>query len=269
MGYGDELIATGLARGAAARGKRIAFGDGQRIIWSEQSHQLFRGNPNIAPPGETRDLQWIPHYRGRRLYGEVQGSRWVFRDFECPPGEVFLTKEERIFALARVAVPADPVVVIEPRVKPRGASAGANKQWPVARYQQIAGWLFKIGCRPVQLVPPDSRPLLDKVDVIRTPSFRHALAVVGLARLYVGPEGGLHHGAAAMQTPAVVIFGGFNTPRSTGYSWHHNITRGEPCGQIAACDHCRQAMASIGIGDVRAAIERSLYGAAVPGIVAA
>jgi hypothetical protein len=32
MGYGDELMATGMARGAAARGKRVAFGDGQRII---------------------------------------------------------------------------------------------------------------------------------------------------------------------------------------------------------------------------------------------
>lgn len=254
-GLGDELIAAGLARGAAARGERVAFGDGRRQIWSAQSHLLFRGNPNIAPLGtETPDDIWIEHYRGRRLYGEVVGGRWVFRDFECPPGEVFLTREEKAFALGRLWGP-DPVAIIEPRVKPIGACQGANKQWPVARYQELASrMLASTGARPLQLVPPGAKPLLADVDVIETPTFRHALAVLGLAQLYIGPEGGLHHGAAAMGTPAVVIFGGFNSPRSTGYAWHENIAVGEPCGSIEACWHCRAAMDSI-------SVERVLEGA--------
>lgn len=263
MGYGDELIATGLARGAAARGKRIAFGNRQRraIIWSAQAHLLFRGNPNIAPPGSERqhDIEWIEHYRGHRLYGSVQGRRWVFRDFVCPPGEVFLTKDERFFALRKLwPSTAEPVVVIEPRVKPMGACDGHNKQWPVQRYQAIADWLRKSGYRPVQLVPPGLPPLLGRIEVIHTPNFRDALAVLGLASLYVGPEGGLHHGAAAMGVQAVVIWGGFNTPRSTGYPWHSNIVTRDPCGMIDRCDHCAEAMRSIGVGLVREAIEQQL-----------
>src|SRR5580765_6261832 len=100
MGYGDELIASGLARGAAGRGKRIAFGDGRRIIWSDQSHAIFRGNPNVARPGSEResDLEWIAHYRGNRLYGLVERGRWRFRDFVCPPGEIVFDPGELAFA---------------------------------------------------------------------------------------------------------------------------------------------------------------------------
>jgi hypothetical protein len=260
-GLGDEIIAAGLARGAADRRKRIAFGNGDRIIWSAQSREIFRGNPNIAPPGSERDpdIQWIEHYRGHRLYGSIVGGRWVFRDFECPPGEVFLTKEEKAFALARMWG-ADPIAIIEPRVKPMGACAGANKQWGTPKYRELAERLpAATGCRPVQLVPVGATPKLVDVDVIETPTFRHALAVLGLAALYIGPEGGLHHGAAAVGTPAVVIFGGFNTPRSTGYQQHENVTGGgEPCGTIEACWHCKAAMASISVDRVLEGAMRQL-----------
>lgn len=258
-GLGDELQATALARGLAAQGKRAAFGDGRRQVWSAQSHLLFRGNPNIAPFGTERagDV-WIEHYRGHRLYGQVVGGRWVFRDFVCPPGEVFLTREEKAFALGRLWGP-DPVAIIEPRVKPVGACQGANKSWGVAKYEELASRLLAAtGCRPIQLVPKGLAPLLRDVDAIETPDFRHALAVMGLAALYIGPEGGLHHGAAAMGTPAVVIFGGFNTPRSTGYAWHENIAVGEPCGTIEACWHCKAAMESISVDRVLEGAVRQL-----------
>lgn len=149
------------------------------------------------------------------------------------------------------ALPPEPFIVVEPRVKPTGACAGDNKQWPTERYAALADALKReTGLRVVQLVPPYVRALFGAVEVIRTPTFRHALAVLKRAELYIGPEGGLHHGAAAVDTKAVVIFGGFNTPRSTGYPWHANLTVGEPCGTIAPCPHCRDAMASIGVDQV-------------------
>jgi ADP-heptose:LPS heptosyltransferase len=266
MGWGDELIASGLARGAAHRGKRIAFGDGKRIIWSAQSFEIFRLNQNIAWPGEEMveasrlfpsKLEWIPHYRGRRLYGYVENNRWRFVDFECKPGEVVFDDQELAFA---ATLPWGPFVVVEPRVKPRGACHGANKQWPLRRYAALVEALEReTGIRTVQLVPPAVRPALANCGAIETPSFRHALAALRGAALYIGPEGGLHHGAAAVSVPAVVIFGGFNTPRSTGYPWHENLTAaGEPCGTIAECAHCREAMAAIDVDQVLAAALRQL-----------
>src|ERR1700751_5669108 len=100
MGLGDNLMASGMARGAQARGKRIAFGDGKQILWDHQSEQVFRKNPNVAFPGCERDgdLEWIPFYRGNRIYNTQAHNRWMWNyDFKAVPGEVFLTQEELQF----------------------------------------------------------------------------------------------------------------------------------------------------------------------------
>src|SRR6185369_14162072 len=80
MGLGDQLMATGLARGAHARGKRIAFGDGRNIIWDANSAAIFRGNPNIARPGSERDrdIEWLPYYKGHRIYNRLGDRKWIW-----------------------------------------------------------------------------------------------------------------------------------------------------------------------------------------------
>ena len=65
------------------------------------------------------------------------------------------------------------------------------------------------------------------------------------------PEGGLHHAAAALGTPTIVIFGGFISPRQTGYPHQVNLfTGGTPCGMRRRCDHCEQAMRRVAIEEV-------------------
>jgi hypothetical protein len=249
MGYGDEVIASGLARGAAIRGKRIAFGNGRRIVWTRQSHEIFRGNPNVAPPGSEgdRDIEWIKHFRGHRLYGELHQGHWRFRDFRCPPGEIYFDAQEHA-SIASWAVPRP--IIIEPAVKPVGACIGANKQWPVDRYLAVADALAAEGEFPIS-VGPTSNQYGEHLTRVITPTFRGALTVMSLARLYIGPEGGLHHAAAALGIPAVVIFGGFNSPKATGYPWHSNIVApGPPCGTVVSCKHCRDAMAAITVDRV-------------------
>lgn len=258
MGFGDEIIGSGLAAKKVGKtGKRAAFGDRRKIIWSKHAEEIYRNNPKVAPPGSEahNDLIWIEHYRGHRAYGTSSAGRWHFVDFDCPEGEIYFDSYELAFgAMAKYRQ----MVVIEPRVKRLGACDGSNKQWPVARYQSVADSLRGDGFQPVQFVPQGEQPLLRDVATIATSSFRKALAVLRHADLYIGPEGGLHHGSAALGVNAVVIWGGFNTPRSTGYKWHHNITRGEPCGRIAACQHCRQAMASITAAEVLAGARNML-----------
>lgn len=250
MGFGDEVIGSGLARGAVARGKRIAFGDGKKIIWSSQAHEVFKNNPNVARPGEENlpNIEWIHHYNGQRLYGFTSGGRWIFNPrFQCCPGEFFFSDEESLFGQGL----HDIEVVIEPRVKRHGACSGSNKQWPVLRYQKLVHNLMELRYRCVQLVPPQSKPLLTGARALYTPSYRHAAMVLSKARLYIGPEGGLHHAAAAVGLPAVVLFGGFANPKVTGYSDHVNLTGGaNSCGKIADCAHCQEAMHAIKVIDV-------------------
>lgn len=258
MGYGDEIMATGMARGAIARGKRIAFGDRTRIIWGPWSEEVFRNNPNIARPGDegAGDLEWIAHYKGHRLYNRLRGNRWIWNmSFRAKPGEIFFEPHELAFADAI----GSGFVLIEPNV-PWQKSVAPNKDLGKARYQAVANLLRRDGRRVVQFA--FGRDNLDGVELLKASSYRHALAALSRAAVYVGPEGGLHHGAAAVGIPAVVLFGGFIPPEVTGYAGHTNLTGGTvACGNLRPCEHCRAAMASISVERVYGAARHYLQAA--------
>lgn len=250
MGLGDQLMASGMARGAAARGKRIAFGNGIQIIWDQHSAEVFRGNQNIVAPGSecAENIVWIPYYKGHRLYNrhDPAKDRWIWNlDFHAIPGEVFLDKAEH---KAGSRYGSGFVLIEHQTVKWK--SVAPNKDWGRQNYQAVADLLRKAGHRVVQFVYDDTKPLAG-VEALRTTSFRDALAVMANAALYIGPEGGSHHGAAAVGIPAVVLFGGFIPPSVTGYATHANMTGGaEACGSLHACPHCKAAMAAISVDDV-------------------
>jgi hypothetical protein len=240
-------MATGMARGAAARSKRIAFGDGKRIIWGPWSEEIFRHNPNIARPGSERDrdIEWVHYYKGNRLYNRHSPDRWIWNmEFRSVPGEVFFSDNEKAFATSIDGG----FILIEPNV-PQHKSCASNKDWGQAKYQAVVDVLTARGNRVVQSNHGKRR--LAGVSVIETQSFRAALAVLSRARLAILPEGGLHHGAAALGIPAVVIFGGFIPPQVTGYDMHTNLTGGATaCGSLRPCAHCRAALDAITVDDV-------------------
>lgn len=250
MGYGDEIMATGLARGLRARGKRAAFGDGKKIIWGPWSEEMFRHNPNVARLGDelASDLEWIPHYKGSRVYNKlVSGNRWVWNfDFKAKPGELFFTDVEREVAKSF----GGGFILMEPNV-PWQKTVAPNKDWGEKNYAEVARVLRQMGHEIVQFKHKNSRRILSDARVVEPRSFRQVLAALERARLYIGPEGGLHHGAAAVGTVAVVLFGGFIPPAVVGYDGHVCLTGGaEACGNINPCDHCRRAMNNITVDEV-------------------
>jgi ADP-heptose:LPS heptosyltransferase len=213
---------------------------------------IFRGNPNVAPPGSegAKDLEWIAHYKGHRLYNHLGSDRWIWHmEFRPVPGEIFFDDREK--ALARSIQSG--FVLIEPNV-PVHKSVAVNKQWPDDRFQKVADDLRADGRRVVQLAYQGARYHLQNVERISTASFRDALAVLSRAALYVGHEGGMHHGAAALDVPGVVIFGGFIPPSVTGYDLHVNLAAGgEACGSLRQCNHCRDALNAITVEQVTGA----------------
>lgn len=250
MGYGDQLIATGLAKGAAARGRKVAFGDGRRLLLDYNSELIFRNNPNIilaAPTGA--EVEWIRYYKGHRVYNTHDRARnkWIWNlDFKVTPGEMYFDEQE----LAHGRRAGSGFILIEPNV-PKWKNLASNKDWGFDKYQQVADMLIGEGLQVCQFsFNKGGRPLAG-VQQIRTSDYRDALSVLFNAHLYIGPEGGLHHGAAAVSIPAVVLFGGFIPPAVTGYDDHTNITGGAAaCGNIDPCQHCREAMARIGVDEV-------------------
>jgi ADP-heptose:LPS heptosyltransferase len=239
-----------MARGAKARGKRIAFGDGKRIIWGPWSKDIFRGNPNVASPGDERagDIEWIDYYKGKRGYNrhDPAGKRWIWNyEFRSKPGEFFFSDAEEKFA--DLLAPADDFILIEPHVPAK--SVAPNKDWGFQKFQAVADALSNNGHLVVQF--DYGRPTLRGAQRVKTRSFREAAAVLSRAAAAILPEGGLHHAAAAVEVPAVVIFGGFIPAEVTGYEGHANLTAGaEACGSLTPCAHCRAALERITIDEV-------------------
>jgi hypothetical protein len=199
---------------------------------------LWAGNPDVAIAHRFAGSR-ILNCGGHRPYIEAKApTQWTWKPYRPTPARVVLTAEEIAFAR-----PYAGKIVIEPNVKL--GTGHSNKQWPHARYQAIAdlypGRMLQFGLM---------RPLAG-VEHVVTPSIRHAAAILAVATAYIGPEGGLHHLAAALDTPAVVIFGGFIAPEHTGYDSQHNIFTGKrACGLRVDCPHCRAAMDAITVDRV-------------------
>ena len=243
MGWGDEIMVTGIARRQQERDPlpvRVVDKRG-RPRWSD----IWTGNPRFATREFKGRVQSLTNGPGRRPYVERETeARWIWRDWICPVGEIRLSEPEQAFASRHAGR-----VILEPRLK---AAASPNKDWGWKRWAELARQLANRGHAVAQFGEP-GEARLPATELIRTASFREACAVLARSRLAVLPEGGLHHAAAALGTPSIVIFGGFISPRQTGYLHQLNLfTGGDPCGMRRRCGHCEQAMNRIAVDEVLA-----------------
>jgi ADP-heptose:LPS heptosyltransferase len=237
VGIGDEIIATGeVRRRAAGTQRRFAIVDRHG---AHRWHEVFENNPRIARPGERADELITNGPHCRPYIAEQTPDRYRFRAYEPSPGELFFTADE-----LKDVESYRGAILIEPHTKP-GAPKG--KQWPRRYWQKLAN----LGRRlPLIQVGPPGVSTLREARFVRTLTFRRAAAILSVCRAAVLPEGGLHHAAAAVGVPSVVIYGGFISPAVTGYAMHTNIFAGGDefplgCGNRRHCEHCEAAMASI------------------------
>ncbi len=251
MGIGDDIIATSFAKGAKYRGELIAFGNGQKIIWGPYSEMIFKSNPNIARPGQERlpNVKWVNYYKGHRIYNTQGNDRWIWNyQFHVTPGEIFLGTE--------LPWQNNNLIIIEPNVPKKRCAP--NKQWPIDRWHFLVKELTSIGLTVKQLEYGASNQVAEG---IQTKTFQNAVYWLTSARLAILPEGGLHHAAAAVGTPAVVLFGGFVPPSVLGYDSHINLTGGAvACGSFGRCEHCIDAMNNITVDEVIQSVRKILNG---------
>jgi hypothetical protein len=236
IGIGDEIIATAQVARLIEKGHRkVAILDRKGF---PRWHDIWSGNPHIATPEDIKSgMQCTLLNNGPKMRPYIQhhyADHFVWRTWDKRPGEIYLSPDEERFAEETLRG-FGPFVVIEPNIKP---NASPNKQW--GRWQKVVDI-----CSDIHFVQFNIETLRG-VTTLATPTFRHACAILKRAKAYLGPEGGLHHAAAALSVRGVVVFGGYVSPEITGYDLHANLfTGGKPCGQKRRCNHCLQAMAQI------------------------
>lgn len=248
---GDELMAAGEARRLRKLNglpSIIVSGRDGRPRWCD----LWDGIPYILKRAAGRNCNRIISGGGVRPYIAAKGpDRWTWKPYTPTPAEIVFTDAER-----RFAEPYRGMVMVEPNVKAIGHS---NKAWLWGRWQEVVGSMPET--RFVHCIPHGVQPTLHGTSWVTTPTFRHALAVLSVCRTFVGTEGGLMHGAAAVGTPAVILWSEFISPDITGYPQHRNIRHaGKPCGMRTDCPGCRKSMEAITVDEVVQNLKEILHG---------
>jgi len=263
IGLGDEILASGHAQRAYESNpvQRVAICDAEgRTRW----HPLWNGNPILAMPVAVRRGEPVtkitngPGARPYLHYPFTHATGWRFTGWKANDhrGRIYLTEHERD-AADRLREKLGTFVVIEPCLS---ADSNRNKAWIWDRWEALVRTCTEI--QFVQFLHADSTPL-PGARHIASASFRDACALLECADGVVTTEGGLHHAAAALWRPAVVIFGGCASVTVTGYDGHLNLADTgpkTPCGRYIPCSHCRDAMARITVEDVASAVRRMTAG---------
>lgn len=239
MGLGDEIMITALAKKNRRNGWITEILDKNG---NQRMHNIWHNNPNIlgakldsliADYEGIKGIKRLINHSGRRHYIDWTQStpdKWIFQPWDIEPGEIFFDREEDFFRKA--ARPDTCDVLLDPGVKP----GRENKFWGLGNWNTLGNLLHAAN------ISWDVNNPNTSTDI------RQWLADITRYKAIICHEGGLHHAAAALGIPCVVIFGGFISPSITGYDLplHKNLTHAiEFCGLIRPCQHCREEMMAI------------------------
>jgi hypothetical protein len=238
IGLGDELLAAGEAKKLHLQtGRKVMIrGANGQARW----HELWTGLPYIYGPNDTGECDSIINGPNARPYIEAKSeTQWTWREYRPPPSEVCLSDENKTFGRLHAGR-----IVVDPHIKSR---ASPNKAWGWVNWNKLAWFIQGSGRRVTQIGPAGTQFLDGYMEFIETKDFRSAVAVLSKARVVICHEGALHHAAASLGVPTIVIRGGYISPEVTGYKGQIDFFIGDGlgCGMRVPCDHCVKCMRKI------------------------
>lgn len=167
---------------------------------------------------------------------------------------VFLTPAERDAAKARLAHLHRPIVTIN------AISREPTKTWSIEGWRELVGRL-QANYDLVQLGDAAEPAFADVTSFAGQLSLRESMAVLAHSRMHIGPVSFLMHAANGLDVPAVIIYGGRETPVNSGYRENKNLFVPMPCGPCwlhenrnERCLHAMACMAQISPEQICAAV---------------
>lgn len=167
-----------------------------------------------------------------------------------PPGEAVWPPRFDCGDAARKTIAADPVAPCDdgrPLVVLHVGAGTQAKRWPVEYWRALVGRLIVEGDARVALLGGEEdvetarsiagpRRLADVCDRTGRYSLAETAALIERAALFVGPDSGPAHLAAAVGTPVVAIFSGTNDP----LQWRPWGSRVEVVRNVVPCSPCHR-----------------------------
>ena len=189
-----------------------------------------------SPPGVIR-LTYENIIPPRRHIAEIFGDCLGVRVSDVRPDCVVRPELKESFIASWRDRPR-PHIVINRRAGPWTP----NKDWPDNSWrilvERLQSWATVI-----EIGSPSSPELAlaeEYIDLRGRTSLEQLVAAIAAADLHIGPMSGPVHIAAAVGTPAVVIYGGYERPECSGYPWNISLytpIRCSPCWLREPCPY--------------------------------
>ena len=275
MGLGDELMITGFVEQEKKKhpNKQIVIGDlKKKIIYDSP---IYKNNPNITPINEVdrnKPIHFINYYNEARPYIDYERSsdkKWKWNmKFSPTPGNLYFTDSEKNRAISILSAAKDhwkkhnntkfkAIIFFESTSTKIDDSffyyKMKNKDWGESNWKEL---ILKLKDKYLIIQSKHGKSKKYK-GVYYSPvnfDFRTACAIMNDCDLFLGPEGGFSHAAAAIRKKAIVYFGGWIHPKVTGYDFHENIYfdhSESPCGVVGYdCVHCDEARQNITVDNL-------------------
>ena len=261
---GDDLMCSVVFRELRKRSKRS-------IAMATQHPCLFEKNPDVEKVIRVSDARLNRWGRAGLPLVELAHSGYdAARDADVPPDEHVLI---RMCRLARLTGPVElrPYIFLTPAelaagklaenqvaIQSTGLAAPfamQNREWYPQRFQELCAEL-RSDVRVVQLGSPGDVKLEGAIDLRGRTNLRQSAAVLANSLVFIGLCGFLMHLARAVDCRSVIIYGGREHPKITGYVANKNLytqVRCAPCWLRNACEFNRKCMDMISVEQVVAA----------------
>ena len=263
-GMGDTVMCSTVAHELRRRGVKNIW---LETRWARDfaGQSIFDG---ILP--ESYETEWLADKLGGRIVYPAYARALPQEDREiAPEGHILAEMCRQAGMTGKIAVrPYFEAGADLPSEVPKdfiaisslGGHAVLTKNWFQDRFEALAALLGK-EFQVVQL-GAESQPLLaGAIDLRGRTDLRQAASVLKRARGFIGEVGGLMHLARAVDCPSVVIYGGREAPRQSGYAANINLVGQVPCSPcwiIKKCPHDMDCMDLIQPAAVFAAVKELL-----------
>tara|TARA_B100001287_G_scaffold274661_1_gene280425 strand:- start:1296 stop:2150 length:855 start_codon:yes stop_codon:yes gene_type:complete len=269
MGYGDDLLITKFASQIKKK-----FPERQIVVGNLAKKQVFHSiiydnNPNISDCRNLdlkKPIHIIDYHPGNRPYIDYKKStntHYIWnKKFKPTPGEIYFSKKEEIKAEAVINEAKifwnkinkkqfKKIIFLETsstKIDDKQFNIKhLNKDWGYDNWKNLID-IIKNDYLIIHSIHEKTRSI-NGVFAPKNIDFRLACSIINKSDIYVGPEGGFGHVAAALNKKAVLYFGGWISPKVIGYDFHENLyfeNEKSPCGQYKnICNHCIEARKKI------------------------
>jgi ADP-heptose:LPS heptosyltransferase len=261
---GDDLMGSMVFRELRKRSKRS-------IAVATPNPELFEKNPDVQKIIRMTDAR-LNHWgrAGLPLVKLAHSGYDGTRDADVPPDEHVLIRMCRI---AGVGGPVElrPYIFLTPAelaagklaenqvaIQSTGLAAPfamQNREWYPQRFQELCAEL-RTDVRVVQVGSASDMRLEGAIDLRGKTNLRQTAAVLANSLVFIGLCGFIMHLARAVDCRSVIIYGGREHPKITGYVANKNLytqVRCAPCWLRNPCEFNRKCMDMISVEQVVAA----------------